>query len=58
MKAGLAANLFALDALARAGFQPAAPVYVQSVTEEECTGNGALSALVSLAHNHPGGFAD
>ena len=46
MKAGLAANLFALDALARAGFQPAAPVYVQSVTEEECTGNGALSALV------------
>ena len=46
MKAGLAANLFALDALGRAGFQPAAPVYVQSVTEEECTGNGALSALV------------
>ena len=46
MKAGLAANLFVLDALARVGFQPAAPVYVQSVTEEECTGNGALSALV------------
>jgi len=46
MKAGLAANLFALDALESSGFQPAAPVYVQSVTEEECTGNGALSALV------------
>ena len=46
MKAGLAANLFVLDALSRVGFQPAAPVYVQSVTEEECTGNGALSALV------------
>ncbi len=46
MKAGLAANLFALDALRDLGLQPAATVYVQSVTEEECTGNGALSALV------------
>ncbi|NHF72357.1 ArgE/DapE family deacylase [Paracoccus xiamenensis] len=45
MKAGLAANLFALDALRRAGFQPAAPVFVQSVVEEECTGNGALACL-------------
>ena len=46
MKAGLAANLFALDALKSIGMQPAATVYVQSVTEEECTGNGALAALV------------
>jgi acetylornithine deacetylase len=46
MKAGLAANIFALDALKRLGWQPAATVYLQSVTEEECTGNGALSALV------------
>ena len=46
MKAGLAANLFALDAIASLGLQPAAPVFVQSVTEEECTGNGALAALV------------
>ena len=46
MKAGLAANLFALDALRRLGYQPAATVYLQSVTEEECTGNGALSCLV------------
>lgn len=45
MKSGLAANIFALDALRRAGYQPAATVYVQSVTEEECTGNGALSCL-------------
>ena len=45
MKAGLAANLFALDALKAAGVQPAATVYVQSVTEEECTGNGALACL-------------
>lgn len=42
MKAGHAANLHALDALRRIGFQPAATVYVQSVVEEESTGNGAL----------------
>ena len=46
MKAGLAANLFALDALRSLGLQPAARVHVQSVTEEECTGNGALACLV------------
>jgi acetylornithine deacetylase len=46
MKAGLAANIFALDALRSLGYQPAARVHVQSVTEEECTGNGALSCLV------------
>ncbi len=45
MKAGIAANIFALDALRSLGYQPAASVYVQSVTEEECTGNGALAAL-------------
>ena len=45
MKAGLAANIFALDALHALGYQPAARVHVQSVTEEECTGNGALSCL-------------
>lgn len=42
MKAGHAANLFCLDALRRIGMQPAATVYVQSVVEEESTGNGAL----------------
>lgn len=46
MKAGLAANIFALDALRSLGYQPAATLYLQSVTEEECTGNGALSCLV------------
>lgn len=46
MKAGLAANIFALDALKRLGYQPAATVYIQSVTEEECTGNGTLSCLL------------
>jgi acetylornithine deacetylase len=42
MKAGHAANLFALKALQRIGLQPAATVYLQSVVEEESTGNGAL----------------
>ncbi|MEM7744529.1 MAG: ArgE/DapE family deacylase [Pseudomonadota bacterium] len=46
MKAGVAANIFAMDALRRCGVQPAATVYLETVTEEECTGNGALSALV------------
>lgn len=45
MKAGLSSNLFALEALRTLGFQPAANVYVQSVVEEECTGNGALACL-------------
>ena len=45
MKAGLAANLFALDALRSIGLQPAGDVYLQSVVEEECTGNGALACL-------------
>jgi len=46
MKAGIAANIYALDALKRLGYQPASSVFIQSVTEEECTGNGALSCLV------------
>jgi acetylornithine deacetylase len=45
MKAGLASNLFALDALRHSGFAPAAKVHFQSVVEEECTGNGALACL-------------
>lgn len=42
MKAGHAAMTFALDALRRIGKAPAATVYLQSVVEEESTGNGAL----------------
>jgi acetylornithine deacetylase len=44
MKAGVSAAVFALDALRHAGVQPAATVYLQSVVEEESTGNGALMA--------------
>lgn len=47
MKGGLIACLAALDALRAMGLQPAARVHVQSVVEEECTGNGALACLVA-----------
>lgn len=45
MKAGIAANLAVLDSLKRLGWAPAADVFLQSVVEEECTGNGALACL-------------
>lgn len=45
MKAGIAAFITAFRALQRLGRQPAAPVFLQSVVEEECTGNGALACL-------------
>ena len=45
MKQGVTAMVFAMDALRTAGLAPASDVYVQTVTEEECTGNGALSTL-------------
>ncbi|MEM0990600.1 MAG: ArgE/DapE family deacylase [Pseudomonadota bacterium] len=46
MKAGVAANIFAIEALRACGVQPAGTVYLNTVTEEECTGNGALSTLL------------
>jgi len=45
MKAGLAGAMYALKALDRIGVKPAADVFLQSVVEEECTGNGALACL-------------
>jgi len=45
MKAGLAAIVFALDALERAGVQPAGQVQIHAVVEEEITGNGSASLL-------------
>ena len=53
MKAGAAANIFALDALRRIGLQPAATVYVQSVVEEESTGNGALQTCLLYTSPSP-----
>lgn len=46
MKCGVSAMVFALDALRRLGLQPASTVHIETVSEEECTGNGALSTLV------------
>jgi acetylornithine deacetylase len=45
MKSGVCAMVFALDALRSLGLLPASDVYVETVTEEESTGNGALSTL-------------
>jgi len=42
MRSGSAANLYALDALRRLGWQPASEVIIESVVEEESTGNGTL----------------
>jgi acetylornithine deacetylase len=46
MKSGVAAMVYALDALASAGLAPAADIHLQTVTEEESTGNGALATLL------------
>jgi len=47
MKGGLAVILGAVKALRALGLEPLAPVQLQSVVEEECTGNGALQCAVS-----------
>jgi acetylornithine deacetylase len=48
MKAGLVSIVMALRALHAAGLQPAAPVQLAAVIEEECTGNGALAVMHAL----------
>ncbi|WP_352688982.1 M20/M25/M40 family metallo-hydrolase [Mesorhizobium sp. M0322] len=45
MKAGLAATLFAFDAVRNSGFLPQGRIHFQSVVEEESTGNGTLACL-------------
>lgn len=47
MKSGIIAYLIAFKALQDLGYAPAAEVIMQSVIEEECTGNGALACLVA-----------
>ncbi|MDZ3992410.1 ArgE/DapE family deacylase [Pseudomonas sp. Teo4] len=47
MKAGIASYIIAFKALRELGLTPAAKVILQSVIEEECTGNGALACLVA-----------
>ncbi len=61
MKAGLVAIAGAIRGLRSLGLAPCADVHVQSVVEEECTGNGALQCLLSgptadacvIAEPHP-----
>ena len=48
MKAGVASIVMAVRALHAAGFQPAAPLQLAAVIEEECTGNGALAVMHAL----------
>jgi len=45
MKAGLAAMTYAVRAVDKAGFGLKAPVTIEAVIEEECTGNGTLACL-------------
>src|SRR3954468_16679957 len=47
MKAGLAAIVGAVAGLRRLGLAPCAPVELQSVVEEECTGNGAAACVLA-----------
>jgi acetylornithine deacetylase len=47
MKAGLAAIVGAVRGLRQLGLEPLAPVELQSVVEEECTGNGALQCVLA-----------
>jgi acetylornithine deacetylase len=46
MKAGVSAMIFALDAIKKAGYVPDGRIHLETVTEEESTGNGALSTLM------------
>ncbi|PCI54600.1 MAG: acetylornithine deacetylase [Alphaproteobacteria bacterium] len=45
MQSGVAAMIYAVHALKHAGYEIKSPLTVQTVVEEECTGNGALACL-------------
>jgi len=45
MKSGVAAMVYALYAVEKAGLGLAAPVTIEGVIDEECSGNGALACL-------------
>jgi acetylornithine deacetylase len=47
MKCGLAAILGAVRGLRSLSLSPHAPIHVESVVEEECSGNGALQTLLA-----------
>src|SRR5699024_220282 len=45
MKGGVAAAIYAVKALQKANIKLGADLQIQTVIEEECTGNGALALL-------------
>lgn len=47
MKCGLASILGSVKGLSELGLRPHAPLHVESVVEEECTGNGTLATLLA-----------
>jgi len=47
MKSGVAAMVYALHAVKTAGFGLQAPVTIEAVIDEECSGNGALACLAA-----------
>ena len=47
MKSGVAAMVYALHAVKKAGFGLKAPVSINAVIEEECCGNGALASVLA-----------
>ena len=47
MKCGLAAIVGAVRGLKALGLSPKAPVHLESVVEEECTGNGTLQTILA-----------
>ena len=47
MKSGVAAMTYAAHAISKAGFSLKAPVTIEGVVEEECSGNGATACLAA-----------
>ena len=47
MKSGVAAMTYAVHAVEKAGFGFRAPVTIEAVVEEECSGNGALACMAA-----------
>jgi len=45
MQSGVAAMIYAVHAVQRAGYDIKSPLTIQAVVEEECTGNGALACV-------------
>ena len=47
MKSGVAAMIYAVQAVKKAGFGLNGPVTIETVIEEECSGNGALACIAA-----------